>query len=88
MSADSGNSHGQDCVGISLHGGFGISAGSKKAIEYYKLSMGQGDADGQCDCGFCLGTGFHLSKDAVNGAEFERQIFFLRLSSTIPARVR
>jgi TPR repeat protein len=54
-------------VGISLHSGFGVS---KKVVVYYKLSMGQGDADGQCNCDFCLGTGFGLSNGVVKKAEY------------------
>jgi TPR repeat protein len=51
LSAEQGNSRGQNSFGWCLQNGLGIKKDLVRAVEYYRLSADQGDPRGQCNLG-------------------------------------
>jgi TPR repeat protein len=54
LSADQGNSNGQNRYGLCLELGKGVSVDLSEAARYYKLSADQGNSDGQFNYSRCF----------------------------------
>jgi TPR repeat protein len=65
LSADQGNSDGQNNFGRCLENGFEIEKNLIRAAEYYKLSVDQRNSDGRDIFGRCLENGFGIEKDLI-----------------------
>jgi hypothetical protein len=72
LSAEQGNSDGQDNFGFCLFHGRGVAQDLIRAAEYYRLSAEQGNSSGQNHFGLCLATGRGVAQDLIRAAEYYR----------------